>query len=148
MNKIWSKYFSYVLAIVLILVLLWIVHKQIKEYHLQDDPMLYTLKEVLTPVMYNGKSITNGLKLYKGDKSFTINKSQTFLCLYDANGHYYPLNMLIYVLLHEISHSLNTKDIGHTEEFHRIFDDLLEQATKNGVYNPSIPIIQDYCNHE
>lgn len=145
MSKSWSKYFAYILAVSLIVILLWVIGKQIKEYHLQDDPMLQTLKEALKPVQYNGKSITENLKLYKGDKSFTINKSQTFLCLYDENGDYYPLNMLVYVLLHEIAHSLNKKDVGHTEEFHKVFDDLLEQATRNGIYNPSIPVINGYC---
>jgi predicted metal-dependent hydrolase len=90
----------------------------------------------------------DGIKLYKSNKSFTINKEKTFLCLYDKDGNYYPLNMIIYVLLHEIAHSLNVLDVGHTENFHEIFDQLLEEATKMGIYNPSIPIIQDYCNHD
>ena len=83
--------------------------------------------------------------MYKGDKSYTINKEKTFLCLYDKNGDYYPVNQLVYVLLHEISHALNTKDVGHTDNFNKIFDELLDKATQQGVYNPSIPIIQDYC---
>jgi hypothetical protein len=124
------------------------VKNQVEEYQLQDDPVLYLVRNVITPIQYNGKSITEGLKLYKADKSYTINKDKTFLCVYDKNGDYYPLNMLIYVLLHEISHSLNTKDVGHTEAFHELFDDLLRQATSLGIYNPSIPIIDDYCNYD
>ena len=141
-----KNFFAYVLAFLLICILGWIIFNQVKEKHLQDDPMLYTLKEVLRPVKYNGKSIVDNLKLYKGEKSYTINKDKTFLCLYDDKKEYYPLNMLLYVLLHEISHSLNTKDIGHTEEFYRIFDILLKQAEETGSYNPSIPVIQNYCN--
>jgi hypothetical protein len=144
MGKNLTNLIAYVLAAILIVVLSWVIYKQVKEYHLQDDPMLYTLKEILKPV----HPIFNNIKLYKGDKSYTINKEKTFLCLYDENGDYYPINMLIYVLLHEVSHSLNSKDIGHTDEFHRIFDELLEKAAKIGVYNPSIPIIQNYCNHD
>lgn len=135
---------GYFLATVLIIILLWVIHRQVKEYHLQDDPMLYTLKEVLKPV----HPIMSTLKLYKGDKSYTINKEKIFLCLKDENGDYYPLNMLVYVLLHEVAHQLNTQDIGHTEAFHAKFDELLDRATKIGVFNPSIPIIQNYCNHE
>jgi len=108
---------------------------------MQDDPMLHLLKELLIPV----HPIFKTMRLYRGDKSYTINKEKTFLCLYDKNGEYYPLNQLIYVLLHEISHSLNTKDIGHTENFNKVFDELLAKATNLGVYNPSIPIVQDYC---
>lgn len=143
MSKI-SKWLPYIFALILIILFLWVIYKQVKEYHLQDDPVLHILKKVLKPV----HPIFEKLKLYKGDKSYTINKEKTFLCLYDQNGDYYPINMLIYVLLHEVAHSINTKDIGHTEEFHRIFEELLDRATKLGVYNPSIPIIQDYCNHE
>jgi hypothetical protein len=136
MNKTYN-----VIAGILIAVLIYLIFNQVREYHLQDDPMLDILKKVLTPV----HPIFKTLKLYKADKSYTINKDKTFLCLYDENGDYYPINMLIYVLLHEVSHSLNTKDVGHTEEFQRIFDDLLLKATELGVYNPSIPIIQNYC---
>lgn len=137
------KYLPYAMALFLILVLLWIIRTQIKEYHLQDDPMLYTLKEIMKPV----HPIFNNMKLYKGEKSYTLNKDKTFLCLYDKSGDYYPLNMLIYVLLHEVAHSLNKKDIGHTPEFYRVFDELLARAEALGIYNPSIPLIQDYCNH-
>lgn len=137
-----SKIIPYILATMLIILLIYMVHRQLKEYHLQDDPMLHTLKEILKPL----HPIFKNLKLYRGDKSYTINKEKTFLCLYDKQGEYYPLNMLVYVLIHEIAHSLNTKDIGHTDEFYRIFNELLDKATKIGIYNPSIPIIQDYCN--
>jgi hypothetical protein len=140
--------FAYGLAIALIVLLVFLIKNQVEEYQLQDDPILYLLKEVLTPIKYNGKSITEGLKLYKANKSYTINKDKTFLCVYDKNGNYYPLNMVVYVLLHEISHSLNTKDVGHTDAFYKIFDDLLKEATKLGIYNPSIPIIDDYCNYD
>lgn len=139
------NYAGYLLLGIILIILLCVVVKQIREHHLQNDPILITLKEVLKPITFNGKSIIEGMKLYKADKSFTINKSQTFLCLYDKEKQYYPLNQLVYVLLHERAHSLNQADIGHTPAFYEIFDQLLNQATKLGVYNPKIPIIQDYC---
>jgi hypothetical protein len=142
-----SNTIAYILAIIIILILLWIVRRQIREHYLQNDPMLITLKEIIRPIKWNGKSIADGLNLYRGKKSYTINKEQTFLCLYDEKQEYYPLNMAIYVLLHERAHSLNLKDIGHTEEFHRIFDLLLEQAEELGIYNSNIPIIDNYCEY-
>ena len=135
------NYIAYSLALVLICLLGWVVFRQVKEHHLQDDPMIHLLRELLIPVHPMFKT----LKMYKGDKSYTINKEKTFLCLYDKNGDYYPVNQLVYVLLHEISHALNTKDVGHTDNFNKIFDELLDKATQLGVYNPSIPIVQDYC---
>lgn len=142
-----SNVIGYFLATVLIILLIYFIQKQIQEYKLQDDPMLHTLKNVLKPLLeyYN---IKNNLKLYKGDKSFTINKEKIFLCLYDENKEYYPINMLIYVILHEIAHYLNKEDIGHTEKFHAKFEEILGKATELGIYNPCIPIIKNYCNAE
>jgi hypothetical protein len=136
------RIFGYLCGLILIIFIILILRKQVTEHLLQDDPMLYTLKEVLTPV----HPMIKNLKLYKADKSYTINKDKIFLCLYDQDGNYYPLNMLIYVLLHEVAHKINEKDIGHTEAFYNVFDDLLEKATNIGVYNPDIPIIKNYCN--
>jgi|SRR3989344_1809710 len=132
-----------ILVTVILLLLGYIVYSQIIENHLQDDPILYTLKEVLKPV----HPIISDLRLYKGDKSYTINKQKVFLCLTDGKGEYYSLNTLVYVLLHEIAHVLNTQDVGHTEAFNDQFDALLQKATQNGVYNPEIPIPSDYCEY-
>ena len=52
--------------------------------------------------------------------------------------------MLIFVLAHEISHAI-CDEIGHTEKFHRIFQALLIKLTEAGIYDPNIPIIQEYC---
>lgn len=133
----------YLLAAALTTILVIIICRQVKEYHMQDDPMLTTLKQVLLPV----HPIISKLKLYKGDKSYTINKEKIFLCLQDENKNYYPLNHLIYVLLHEVAHQLNQDDVGHTDKFYAKFDELLDRATALGVYNPSIPIVQNYCNY-
>lgn len=136
------NWIAIILAIILVGILIWIIICQVKEHHLQDDPMLHRLRQVLEPV----HPIVKNIKLYKGDKSYTINKEKIFLCLKDKNtNEYYTLNMLVYVTLHEMAHMLNTKDVGHTEEFHRVFDELLDKATQLGVFNPSIPIIKNYC---
>ena len=142
-----DKVLKYFLGIIIIIALIWIIKKQIHEHYLQNDPMLDSLLEIIRPIKWNGKSISDGLKLYKGTKSYTINKEQTFMCLYDEKGEYYPLNMILYVLLHERAHSLNTKDVGHTDEFYRIFNELLEQAEKEDIYNSKIPIIGNYCEY-
>ena len=78
-------------------------------------------------------------------QSYTINKQEIYLCLRDEkNRVYYNDNMLVYVLLHELSHVL-CKSIGHTEEFHAIFDQLLQEAVAEGIYNDSEPPSEDYC---
>lgn len=139
-----NRIIPYILCIAIIAFLSWLIYNQIEEYHLQDDPMLETLKEVLEP-LYKEYPQLRKIKLYKGEKSYTINKEKTFMCLYDENGDYYDLNTILHVILHEYAHSLNTKDIGHTEEFYRIFDELMKRATELKVYNPDIPVDKNYC---
>ena len=130
------------LALILIGILAWIVICQVREHNLQDDPMLHRLKDVVSKV----HPLASRLKLYKSDKnSYTLNKEKIFLRVTDEQGNYYALNMLVYVLLHEMAHMINTVDVGHTEEFHRVFDELLDKATDVGVFNPSIPIVKDYA---
>lgn len=135
------------LVVLIVLVIfggiMWFVIYNIHEHHQQDDPMLYKLKQIMKPLHPDIKN----LKLYKGNKSYTINKDKIYLCLRDEKGEYYPTNMLVYVLLHEFAHYLNKDDIGHTEKFHKIFEDLIDQAHKHGIYNPSIPPIDGYCMH-
>jgi hypothetical protein len=124
--------------------IIWWVTSSIREHHLQDDPKLHQLKEMLTPL----HPVVKDLKLYKGKKSYTINKEKIYLCLKDENNNYYSNNMLIYVLLHEMAHLLNKDDIGHTEKFHEIFEGLIEKAHEMGIYNTSIPPVQNYCMHD
>jgi hypothetical protein len=137
-----KKYLPYIIGALIVAIVIWALVSQAQEYY-QYDPMLALLKDRLRPV----HPIVEKLKLYKGDKSYTINKERVFLCLYDEHGEYYPLNHQVYVLLHELAHVINTKDVGHTEEFHRIFDELLDRATKLGIYNPDIPVVMNYCNY-
>lgn len=136
------KWVFIIVALILIGVLLFAVITQIKEHHKQDDPVLQSVKRELTKV----HPIVNELSFYEGDKSYTINKEKVFMCLKDENNEYYNKNMLIYVALHEIAHALND-EIGHTEKFHKIFDELLERATELGIYDPSIPPIPNYCTY-
>jgi hypothetical protein len=92
------------------------------------------------------KNLMNEIKLHRGDKSYTINKEKIFLCLKDEKGEYYTDNMLLYVLIHELAHCV-CKEIGHTDTFNEIFQVLLDKASSLGIYNPNIPIVQDYCQY-
>jgi len=115
-----------------------------KEKYQQTDPMIKQLKDTLSVIFPDIKDI----KIYESEgKSYTINKEKVYLCIRDENNQYYNKNMLLYVLLHEYAHVLNTS-IGHNEEFQEIFDNVLNKAIEAGIYNPSIPTVDDYCNHK
>ena len=97
--------------------------------------------------MLNNRNIMNEVNIYRGNKSYTINKENIYMCLKDENGDIYPTNMLVYVLAHEFAHVLS-QSIGHTDEFNVIFSSLLEELEKDGIYNSNENIIQDYCEKE
>ena len=90
--------------------------------------------------------VCSQIKIVEGDQSYTLNKKKVFLCLKDKRtGKMYDKNMLIYVLLHELAHVINEKDVGHTPAFHAEFDKLLAIAEEKGIFDPSIPLEEDYC---
>ena len=132
---------------------------KMEEYKLQDDPKLKEIKDKISPMFskdikysgilepLNSRDIMNEIELYKGDKSYTINKRKIFLCLFDENGNYYPDMMYIFVLLHELSHCI-CDEVGHTPKFNKIFDAILEKAAELNIYDPSFPIILDYCMYK
>lgn len=92
----------------------------------------------------NDSSVVQNLRIYRGDKSYTINKKTIYLCLKDHNGNYYDNNTLVYVITHELAHVL-CDEIGHTEKFHKIFDTLLFELELEGLYDSNIPIAENYC---
>ena len=147
------------IAVVIVGLIIWAIVAQVKENHLKDDPMLHELRERIKPLfnkdnyytgplaVLNDRDVLNEIGLYKGGKSYCINKEKIFLCLTQEDGQYYDKQILIYVLLHELSHVILTDEIGHTERFHEIFEALLKEATEQGIYDPSVPIPQNYCDH-
>lgn len=86
------------------------------------------------------------IKIKEDTQSYTINKEKIYLCLTDKDKEFYSNNMLMYVLLHEFAHTL-CKSIGHTKEFHDIFEKLLKEAIDKKLYDPSIPVDTEYCKH-
>jgi len=114
----------------------------VKENMKQNDPVLKELVEMIEPL----HPIVKDIEFYEDNRSYTINKEKVYMCLKDKEGNYYPKNHLVYVISHELAHVL-TPEIGHTDKFNDIFQDLLIKATELGIYNPSIPMIQDYCNY-
>lgn len=94
----------------------------------------------------NERDIMKELNFYPGNKSYTLNKKDTYICLKDKKTKkYYDMQILLYVALHEIAHSINTENVGHTKEWSDIFEELLEYASDVGVYDPSVDVPLNYC---
>ena len=157
-----DKLYRIIIMIMLFIIIIlvgYIVYDQINEHFNDRDPKLNELKNKLEILInqpnknwtghleaLNNRHILKEIKLYVGSKSYTINKSRIYMCLKNSNEQYYDDNSLMFVLLHEISHVI-CKSIGHTDEFHKIFDELLVEAEKVGIYNSMIPMIKNYCGH-
>lgn len=90
--------------------------------------------------------VVERLSFYEGDKSYTINKENVYICMRDERGEYYDRNFLVYVVLHEISHAL-CDEIGHTDKFLQIFNQVLARAAALGVYDPAARKVDNYCNY-
>lgn len=159
----WICIFLFIVEIIIIYLIINIIFTPSREDFqiTEEEPKLKQLQSSLNPlfqedvdysqsilenIMTNQtkKKILNEISLSTGNKSYTINKENIYLCLKDENNQYYEDNMLKYVLLHEISHSI-CDEIGHTEKFNEIFKALLDKAVAMKVYDPSIPIIKNYC---
>jgi hypothetical protein len=132
------------IAIIVLLfgVMVYVVAIQVREYYQQTDPMLKIIKDTLSPLHEKVKD----LQFFQGDKSYTINKKKIYMCLRDENGDYYHDNMLLFVVLHELAHVL-CDEIGHTNKFQQIFQVLLDDAVKLGIYDPEIEPVQNYCEY-
>lgn len=86
--------------------------------------------------------------------TFTINKEDMHICLRTRDSHQnvYDINILMYVVIHELAHMINYDQqgnpiLGHGREFQRIFKLLIKEAILSNVYkyenyreNP-----QEYC---
>jgi hypothetical protein len=109
----------------------------------KEDPMLYKIKNkirLLNPEM------VDRIILLEDTKSYTINKKKVYLCLKDENGEYYEDNMLMFVAIHELAHVL-CDEIGHTDKFQSIFQELLNRASELDIYDPSVAPVQNYCEY-
>jgi len=83
---------------------------------------------------------------HRGSTSYTIDKgSLTGICLRNSKNEFIPLNELIMVTCHEISHYI-IKDIEHTPKFWATFTFILTEASQC-IYKPVNYALHpfDYC---
>lgn len=84
--------------------------------------------------------------------TYTLNKGEKMVfCLRtrDYQDHIHDLNLLTFVAVHELGHIMTISE-GHTEEFNKNFQFLIQQAVKCGVYSPEDYRInpRKYCGIE
>jgi len=136
------KIFTIISSISILIMLLFLIYRQVEERYVQQDDVLIRLRNKCASVF---PEEMKKIKLYKGDKSYTINKEKVYLCMKDQNGTYYNDHILMHVLLHEIAHT-KCPEIGHTELFQEIFRELMYKAEAEGIYDINEEIPNDYCS--
>ena len=130
-----------VVIVIFFIIVLWASYMYFHEKALMEDYEIIRLRTKLLPSFPELAKV----KLMKGSSSYTINKYKVFICLRDKKTNsMYDDNMLIYVILHELAHTL-CNEIGHTEKFKEIFFSLLQRAENHGLYQPDLPRPLDYC---
>lgn len=68
--------------------------------------------------------------------AYTIRKGKSlYICIRDEDGNFHPMNVIMFVALHELSH-IATDAQGHPEEFWRVFNWILREAVEINIYNP------------
>ena len=139
-----SRFDSDHFVLILSIMFLFIMTIKLNKVETYKDPLIDKIREDLIKVDERVKNLT----FQASNESFTEDKRHVYLCLKDKNGKYYDYNMLMYVSLHELAHAFsNSVDENHTsEEFKRNFRDLLKRAEGLKLYDPTQPLIYDYCN--
>jgi hypothetical protein len=133
-----------------ILLLLYVFYRLIIEIqdnyeNKNEDKEVLELVEKIRHIDPSVDKIIDHLRFFEGDKSYTLDKKYIFICKKDKKTQeQYHQNQLILVLIHEISHAL-CDEVGHTPKFDMIFEDLLNKAIKQGIYDESIPNVDNYC---
>jgi len=157
-------FFDLIIALIIVSVILYLINPKIFEFY-EDEPCLYDpVVEMLkakverffdartTPwtghleILNNKKkNVLKKLRLCKGSSSYTLDKKITYICTKDPKtDKYYDDNMLMHVLLHEISHVIST-EIGHTKTFDDIFQQLMNEGHAFGIYDKTLPLVSNYC---
>jgi hypothetical protein len=133
-----------------ILLLLYVFYRLIIEIqdnyeNKNEDKEVLELVEKIRHIDPSVDKIIDNLRFFEGDKSYTLDKKYIFICKKDKKTQeQYHQNQLILVLIHEISHAL-CDEVGHTPKFDMIFEDLLNKAIQKGLYDESIPNVDNYC---
>ena len=146
--RINKQYINLFFGIILIALLSYEIITEIGENY-EDKPqheLVLQIVEKLKIAHPEIERIVPQLRFFEGRKSYTINKKYVFICLKDKNGEIYQHNQLVLVILHEIAHAL-CDEIGHTQKFQNILDELLKSAEQYGLYRSDIPHIPDYCEY-
>lgn len=148
------NFFTFLLILLFLIIIFVVSSKLISNYKISKSIVthqkkLYQLQKILKKLMphlpEDQQQKLSMIKLQPSKKSYTIDKHHVHLCINNPeSGKYYDNNILTYVLLHEIAHIFCDEE-GHTNKFLKIYNKLIDIATKIKIYDPDKPLPKTYC---
>lgn len=105
------------------------------EYCNQNHPKDERVKRM--QLKYDPDSIAEGTEDARYT-SYTLNKGEKMVfCLRtrDYDDEIHDINLLLFVAIHELAHIMTISE-GHTPEFNKNFQFLIQEAVKSGIYQP------------
>lgn len=124
---------------------------KLRNRHPQLETIIYKVQPIFEQsktfcgnlTMLNHRNPLHEIDVYPSTKSFTVNKNVVYLCLENTHGVPFDTNTLIYVFIHELAHVL-CDEIGHTEKYKAIFNQLIKEATDLHIYDPDVGVSKFY----
>jgi len=120
-----------------------------RRFHINSQGDSYNIVDNLLD-NYNPDVFYENDPRYSSETSYTLDKgSSLYICLRNKDDPHrlVDFDVLVFVMLHEISHIANYNGWGHDEQFWRVFKFILREAVQAGIYHPvdykKYPII--YC---
>jgi hypothetical protein len=106
-----------------------------------DDPSRSTAEKVVLSIIrnYNPDVFYENDPAVSRETAYTVNKGRAmYFCIRDKQRQYAfcDFDIMLFAMLHEVSHIGNHDGWGHQDQFWRIFKFVLQEAVEAGVYNP------------
>ena len=123
----------------------------LNEKYKDDHTKMYFIKKLSENYNYD---ILSEAAIDSRYTTYTIDKQDMHICLRtrDQDEKLYDINLLMYVILHELSHLCNYNESGnpiegHGEEFKQIFQMLVIEAIKINIYDyvDYTQLPEEYC---
>jgi hypothetical protein len=111
-----------------------------------DQTISEWLVDAVVVVPSNDRHFMDCISVTCGRTSYTVNKTDVVLCVSDEYNNPYDDDTVVFVLLHELAHTLSP-DVGHTAHFYTILDSLVYRAIRFGILHRGAMIDPTYPTH-
>ncbi len=95
---------------------------------------------------YKNLNLSENPKYNNGSTSYSIQKKRIVLCLRDKNNSLHNINLIMYVVIHELAHVASPVYDNHGDEFKKTFNWLSSIAQQINLYSPNeFKSSKEYC---